>query len=128
MREEIVLIIGMVYLHIVADFSLQGQLGNLKQKAWWKENYSGKLYSKDWITSLIIHSFSWTTLVMLLPIIYSWHYNTASNVTLAILFVLNVIAHSLIDNIKANKLKISLTQDQLMHIVQIIITWLIVIM
>ena len=27
------------FLHIVADFNLQGMLKDLKQKSWWEKNY-----------------------------------------------------------------------------------------
>ena len=37
---------------------------------------------------------------------------------------LNIVIHSIIDNTKANLKRMSLTQDQLCHIVQIFCTWL----
>lgn len=41
-----------------------------------------------------------------------------------VLFILNVIIHGLIDDIKANKGKINLVQDQTIHLIQIFITYL----
>ena len=38
-------------MHVIADFNLQGILANFKQKKWWKDNYSQKLYKSDWIIS-----------------------------------------------------------------------------
>lgn len=42
-----------------------------------------------------------------------------------VVFILNVTTHALIDDIKANKGKLNLVQDQSIHILQIVITYLI---
>lgn len=51
------LVLLMIFLHIFADFTLQGLLGQLKQKNWWIDNYPQKLYKYDWIMSGILHAF-----------------------------------------------------------------------
>ena len=40
-------------------------------------------------------------------------------------FIGNTIIHAVVDNLKANKLKINLVVDQSIHILQIIITYII---
>ena len=42
---------------------------------------------------------------------------------LIISIVINTIIHALVDNEKANKFRINLIQDQLIHIVQVVVTW-----
>ena len=43
-------------------------------------------------------------------------------------FMLNVIIHGVIDDTKANKFKINLITDQMIHLVQIIVTWILFIL
>lgn len=113
--------LSMIFLHIIDDFCLQGVLARLKQKDWWKnqEHYS-ELYKNDYIISLIMHSFEWSFMIML-PIALKLKFE----ITLVYVLILgiNCIIHCLIDDLKANKYKINLIQDQLAHIVQIIITF-----
>ncbi len=40
-------------------------------------------------------------------------------------FMINWIIHAVTDNAKANLLKINLIQDQLIHVCQIIATWIV---
>ena len=112
----------MCFCHIVDDFYLQGILGQLKQKKWWEENldltkYS--LYRYDYIAALLIHSFSWSFLVHL-PIFILYISNSININLLIISLLINMILHSIIDNLKANKLKINLLIDQSFHLLQII--------
>ena len=106
----------MIFLHIIADFNLQGMLGDLKQKRWWDKNYPEKKYKRDYIACLLIHSFSWSYMI-LIPISIM---NAKVNVTA---LLVNMIIHAIIDHIKANKLAISLKADQLAHLIQIFVTW-----
>ena len=46
-------------------------------------------------------------------------------ITFINLFVFNLVIHIITDNAKANLLKINLIQDQLIHIMQIVFTWVI---
>jgi hypothetical protein len=108
----------MIFLHIIADFNFQGCLAQLKQKDWWVKNYPEKLYRNDYKISLIIHSFSWTFLIML-PFIFNLSY------AYIFLFSFNLVFHYIIDDLKANRHKISLTMDQLLHLGQIILTFII---
>ena len=42
-----------------------------------------------------------------------------------LVFVFNIIIHMITDNMKANKKKINLIQDQLIHLAQIVVTFLV---
>lgn len=116
------ILLSMIFLHIVDDYILQGKLANFKQKQWWIDNYPNKLYKYDYITALIVHSFSWTFMIML-PIMLLIQLN---NEKFIIIFICNIATHAIIDDLKANKLKINLTIDQLIHLIQIIITWILI--
>lgn len=100
-------------LHFIADFNLQGILASLKQKKWWKENYPSPLYKYDYITSGIIHAVSWSILTFLPFVLNPWFCYVVLG---------NGLIHYTIDHLKANRLSISLTADQVLHIVQIGVT------
>ena len=120
--NKIFCLLLMIFLHIIDDYKLQaGVLNSLKQKNWWKEQKEYKeLYKYDYIWALIMHSFSWSFMIML-PFAFILNFNI--NVAFVIMFVLNLISHALIDNMKANLHSINLIHDQILHIVQIIFTW-----
>lgn len=122
----ILLLIGMLFLHIIDDYYLQGVLASMKQKSWWEKNYPNSLYKNDYIMALVEHAFSWTVMIHMPIIIYSMVYNVEiSSVIFVILFFVNWVVHAMTDHVKANLLKINLIQDQLIHIVQIVGTWVI---
>ena len=108
----------MLFCHIVDDYYLQGILAKLKQKSWWKENAPMHLYKNDYKMALIEHAFSWTFMIHL-PIIIIY-----KNIVI-LWFIGNVFIHAVIDNVKANDLSINLIQDQIIHILQVVATWLI---
>ena len=110
----------MIFLHIVDDYYLQGILAQMKQKKFWKEQAPDELYKYDYIWALIMHAFSWTFMIML-PLIFVSPINPA----FYIIFVVNLAIHAYVDNLKANKHKINLWQDQLIHLAQIILTFII---
>ena len=117
----------MIFLHIVDDYYLQGWLASAKQREWWEQNAPNKLYKRDYIMALFMHSFSWAFMIMLVPAIYILNVATninAATIMLAIFFVVNLCLHMYTDDQKANKKKINLIQDQLTHLVQIIGTWI----
>jgi hypothetical protein len=114
----------MIFLHIIDDFFIQGMcLSDLKQKNWWLKSpeYSDK-YKNDYKMALYMHSFSWTFLIML-PIAYSM--NWQPSFVFSVCFMLNIMIHSLIDDLKANEGKLSLVADQFLHLGQIILTCII---
>lgn len=114
--------IFMVFCHIFDDYCLQGWLASAKQKKWWKENAPQKLYRYDYVVALLMHSMSWSFSILLPLVIY---YNFNCNNVYILLFIMNTLIHALIDNTKANLYKINLWVDQIMHIIQIIITFII---
>lgn len=112
----------MIFAHIVDDYYLQGILASLKQKSWWENQKSYKpMYKYDYIVALIMHAFSWSFMISL-PILYfgftKW---------IAVAIILNTIIHGIVDDLKANKHKINLIMDQSIHIVQIVITWVLLV-
>lgn len=109
-------ILLMVFLHVVADYNLQGWLASAKQKSYWEQSASDKMYERDYIMALIMHSISWTFMIML-PIAYIQQFNVG--IMFLVVFVGNVILHAIIDHMKANEKIINLWQDQCMHMIQI---------
>jgi hypothetical protein len=124
------LLLCMLFCHIVDDYYLQGFLASAKQKVWWEKNAPNPLYKNDYIMALAEHAFSWTFMVHI-PLMLCFVLGifgaetTVKIISFIILFVINVVIHVITDNAKANLLKINLVQDQMIHIVQIIVTWLV---
>lgn len=110
----------MIFMHIVDDFYLQGWLANAKQKSWWKQNAPDNMYKYDYIWALIMHSFSWAFMTML-PVAFYMKFNIGLWFTT--FFILNLIIHVVVDNLKANAKVINLWTDQIIHVGQIIATF-----
>ena len=47
----------------------------------------------------------------------------AKEIAIAVAIMTNSTIHAIIDDLKANKKKINLVQDQIIHIIQILLTW-----
>ena len=110
----------MIFLHILDDFVLQAPcLSNLKQQKFWQENAPDKKYKYDYVWALIVHSFSWSFMIML-PIAFMQNFHI--DALFLVIFIFNVVIHAAVDNWKANKLAINLWVDQCIHILQIIVT------
>lgn len=119
---KIFIILCMLFCHIVDDYYLQGILASMKQKSWWKEHASDSLYKYDYIMALCEHAFSWTFMIFL-PLFISHFFGIQLNESFIIgLFSFNLGLHTIIDDLKANQLKINLITDQLIHIGQVIFT------
>lgn len=121
MEIKILILISMIFCHIVDDYYLQGWLASAKQKSWWEKNAPDPLYRYDYLIALFMHSFSWSFMIMIIPTIYLIIFSGA---WYPILFIGNVILHMAVDDLKANKKKINLIQDQSIHMLQIILTWI----
>lgn len=121
------ILISMIFCHIVDDYYLQGWLASAKQRRWWEENNPDDLYKDDYIMALIMHSFSWTYMVMIIPTIYCFIHETRDVCIIFLLFGINLTIHAIVDDLKANQIMINLIQDQIIHIIQIICTWIILI-
>ena len=125
---KILLLLTMIFLHIVDDYYLQGWLASAKQKSYWEQNAPDKLYKHDYIVALFMHSFSWAFMIMVVPSVYTLINTTNTNnvsLVIALFFLINLCIHMVVDNSKANLKKINLVQDQLCHLVQILITWVV---
>lgn len=118
---KLFILFSMFFLHIVDDYYLQGILAKMKQKRWWEENTNDNRYRYDYIVALLMHSFSWAFLT-LIPIAL---YIQSLYIWICIALLLNAIIHCIIDDLKANKLRINLIVDQAIHIIQLIITWIV---
>ena len=117
---KIIILLSMIFLHIVDDYYLQGWLASAKQKSWWEKNSPSELYKYDYIVALFMHSFSWSFMTMLSPTIALMIVSGKWN---PILLIINLIIHMFVDDMKANKKKINLIQDQTIHMIQVICTW-----
>lgn len=141
MTLKIGILICMIFMHLLEDFHLQGCLANLKQKTFWAKqineitslgesrNEAIKKYKYDYLISLIAHATEWTFMMMLPMVafaIYKGFYGISliPFVATLIQFFANIVYHAFVDNLKANKMKINLVQDQLLHLLQIVLTWL----
>ena len=111
----------MIFLHIIDDYVLQVPcLCNLKQKSFWEKNAPQKIYENDYICALFMHGLSWSFMIML-PIAVALNFNV--DINFFCMFIINAVFHAAIDDLKANKYSINLWQDQLTHIGQIVVTF-----
>lgn len=105
--------------HLVADYTLQGWLADGKQKSWWNKVCGGKVleqhkYRHDYIAALVCHALYWSIFICA-----PFH---SSDWFLAAI-ILNSAVHAIIDDLKANRFKLNLIQDQLLHLGQILVTF-----
>ena len=110
----------MILLHIIDDFVLQPIcLSKLKQKSFWEPYVKDdEKYKFDYKVALVIHALSWSIMIHLpLMAIGVSEYGILFSV------ILNTIIHAWVDDEKANKLNITLFEDQIMHLGQIVGTW-----
>ena len=115
------LLLFMILAHIVDDFYLQGNLAKMKQKVWWEKLFEYKsLYKYDYKMALLIHSMSWSIMILIPSMILL---PTVSSYLLLGAFIINTIIHYWIDNEKCNKFHINLMADQTIHLLQVIVTW-----
>lgn len=118
-----------ILLHLIDDFVLQlSCLNKLKQKQWWineckKEGIDYSPYRNDYKMALFLHGLEWSIMISL-PIIFMYEYD---NIILGIMIVINAIIHAIIDDKKANQLEINLIMDQILHIIQIIFLYLVIV-
>lgn len=119
--DKIYILFLMILMHIVDDYYLQGWLASAKQKKWWEQNAPQQMYKHDYIMALIMHSLSWAFMVMS-PIAFSLNFAFSWFYIIAV--IINATVHGIVDNLKANKFKINLIQDQTIHLTQILLTFL----
>ena len=107
----------MFWCHLVDDYVLQGVLSKMKQKKFWQENAPQPLYRYDYLMALLGHSLMWSISIMI-PTIFTGHF-------IWWLIPINCAIHFIVDDLKANRLKINLIIDQSIHFIQIILTFLV---
>ena len=124
--QGLLILFIMIFCHLIDDYKLQGILANMKQRKWWKENANKDLYQNDYKMALIEHAFSWsfTTTLPFLVITFIQN-NELLAVLLIVSYIINTAIHAFVDDLKANKFKINLVEDQLVHLTQIICTWIV---
>lgn len=132
---KLVLLLSMLFMHIFADYNLQGILASMKQKEFWKKELGyndnqleNSLYKTDYKCALLMHSLQWTICIFVMPLIYMYINSFEMNeYIILLLFIGETYIHYIVDDLKANDRKINLWDDQLLHILQIIILWLYVV-
>lgn len=115
----------MLLCHIIDDFVLQTKFSYLKQKSWWikacqEDNLPIEKYKNDYKMAVFEHSLEWS-IVIIIPVMLFYN---VSSIALATIILINTIIHYIVDNAKANQLRLNLIQDQILHFLQIIITFL----
>ena len=118
------LLLLMILMHIVDDYYLQGILASMKQKRWWEtREWFKSLYKNDYKMALLMHSMSWSIMI-LLPSMLLFEIN--SYLALGC-FICNTVIHYYIDDLKANRGKINLIVDQSIHLMQVFVTWILLV-
>ena len=116
-----VILVLMLLGHLVADYTLQGGLADGKQESWWRKMFGGHedavpdKYKHDYIAALVCHALYWSIFVCA-------PFYASSRFLLAI--ILNTGIHAIVDDLKANQKAINLVQDQLIHLGQILVTFI----
>ena len=113
-----VILILMLLGHLVSDYTLQGWLADGKQKKWWQKLVpNGELprkYRFDYIAALICHALYWSIFICA-PFYASAYFLWA--------ILANTVVHAIVDDLKANRGVLNLIQDQLLHLIQILVTF-----
>ena len=76
----------MLFLHVFADYTLQGILASMKQKIWWENE--DKRYKNDYKIALATHAFEWSFAVTLPIAINLWN---NGSILLVIVYLLTLI-------------------------------------
>lgn len=126
MELKLLILLSMIVCHIYDDYHIQGCLADMKQKSWWDKQTNDIFYRDDYKMALAEHAFGWSFFINL-PLVLFYLFSPVLIKDLAIFIVINclinTIIHAFVDDLKANKKKINLVQDQLFHYIQVLITW-----
>lgn len=125
----VVILFTMIFIHIMLDFHQGETIANMKCKDWWLNHPEYKpSYRFDYVIVLIFHGLSWAFALQIPALIYV-HLNPLGYGTITKNLLISILTHGLVhayvDHLKANKKVINLIADQLIHIAQIILMWLI---
>ena len=130
-----IFILATFILHFYYDWK-QGPIAEFKCKQWWIDNgYVDKTkkskYDNDYRCALMVHAWLWSLLIVLPGCIW-WYklglFNNGVDETLAVILGvfsimwINLIIHYEVDDMKANFKEINLWTDQIIHIIQVIVT------
>ena len=117
-----VILILMLLGHLVSDYTLQGWLADGKQRKWWQKLFpNGELpwkYKFDYVAALVCHALYWSIFICA-PFYASAYFLWA--------ILANTVVHAIVDDLKANRGVLNLIQDQLLHLIQILVTFFILI-
>lgn len=130
MLQNIIILILMFYMHVIDDYILQGVLAKMKQEQWWRSKLgvNFKKYRYDYIVALFWHSLSWSISISIPAIMYCFYRsNFTPSAVIIIAILANTIIHMIVDHMKANMLMINLLADQIIHMLQVIIYWILLI-
>lgn len=122
--QYLFILFAMLFCHLIDDYKLQGILVNMKQREWWMKNAPQSLYKNDYIMALLEHSFSWSFSISVPLLVIA--FMQKNDILLAFCigsYFINTSIHAFVDNLKANWREINLVQDQLVHFLQIGVTW-----
>lgn len=118
------ILLCMIFCHIVDNYYFQGWLASAKQRSWWQENAPDKKYRHDYIVALLTHSFSWAFMIMVPCVVYRITRGVELDYYVYRDYLINMALHAYVDNAKANWKSINLIEDQAIHIIQIVATWI----
>lgn len=110
-------LLAMLFCHVLDDYGLEGCMKDLKQKSWWRERTDDRMYGRDYLAALACHAVSWTFMVMLPA---AWRAGFRPGPAFFVLFPAMAALHAYIDDAKANRGRINLVTDQVLHLVQIL--------
>ena len=100
----------------------------MKQKSWWADKIpeaKQRFYKYDYIVALVMHGFSWAFMITLPVVLY---YKFSVTIPIFLSMIANAAIHAAVDHLKANTFKLNLVQDQIIHILQICITFAVLVL
>ena len=139
----IIVCMFMILMHILEDFHLQGIMADMKQFKWWGEQCdrlesyglwtpTGEKCAKDYRArcrndyrvALALHGFEWSMfvhipLMALYAYLYGFHLLDMMWLWFSLAILVQCSVPSFVDDLKANRLRLNLVEDQLIHLAQI---------
>jgi len=129
MVSAFLLLVAMLWCHLDNDFRKQGILASMKQKSWWEQQDAyddDDLGKYDYATALWAHAIWWGIELHIPAIIYIWYKDRLTPLgvwVLLTLIVVQIMIHKSVDDAKANLKLIDLTIDQMLHVFQILLSF-----
>ena len=116
----LIVLSSMVFLHIIDDFVLQTKLADMKQISWWKIHAPASIYRNDYKLCLLAHGYEWA-FMMMIPVVFAMGFDLG---WMWVMLPVNATVHAAIDHAKANDMALNLWQDQMLHLGQILLTFI----